>query len=133
MTPQLYSGLADMVLLVHVAIILFNVFGLVAIPLGAWRSWRFVRVFWWRAVHVALLAAVALQAVLERICFLTEWQDYLLQRAGETPSSEPLIRRWITSLIFWPLPLWFFTVLYVLIWIYVAALWWLVPPVPRRR
>lgn len=133
MTPQLSSLLADAILLGHVVVIAFNVFGLIAIPLGAWRGWRFVRVVWWRALHVALLAVVALQALLDRLCFLTEWQNYFLQQAGETASSAPLIQRWVSSVIFWPLPLWFFTVLYVLIWIYVAALWWLVPPTSRMR
>lgn len=133
MTPQLFSGLADLVLLAHLVVIAFNVFGLIAIPLGAWRGWRFVRIFWWRALHVAILAIVALQALLDRICFLTTWQDELLAQAGAATSGEPLIRRWIASLIFWPLPLWVFTVLYVAIWIYVVALWWLVPPRARQR
>jgi hypothetical protein len=28
----------------------------------------------------------------------------------------------------WPLPLWFFAALYVVVWIYVLVLWWRVPP-----
>jgi len=38
--------LAVTILAVHAAIILFNVFGLVAVPLSAIRGWRFVRVRW---------------------------------------------------------------------------------------
>ena len=49
MDPQYRFALADAVLLLHLGIVLFNVFGLIAIPLGAWRGWDFVRVFWWRA------------------------------------------------------------------------------------
>ena len=61
---------ATLILLVHFAIVAFNVFGLVAIPFGKWLRWEFVRGFWWRFFHVLSLAVVALQAVLGRACFL---------------------------------------------------------------
>jgi len=122
---------ARLVLAAHVAIIIFNVAGLVVIPLGAWRGWGFVRIFWWRALHLAILAAVAVQALFARACFLTLWQSALEERAGESASSAPLIARWLHDLLFWPLPLWFFAVLYVAVWLYALLLWRLVPP--RRR
>jgi hypothetical protein len=128
MDPKLLAGLADAVLWLHVIVVLFNVFGLVVVPIGAWRGWKFVHVFWWRALHVALLAVVAIQAVFGRACFLTLWQSDLLQQAGRAGSNAPLIQRWVTRLIFWPLPLWVFLVLYLAIWAYALALWWLVPP-----
>jgi hypothetical protein len=34
--------LAALVLAVHLLIIAFNLFGMIAIPLSAWRGWRFV-------------------------------------------------------------------------------------------
>ena len=120
-TPEI---LAIVILAVHVTVIAFNLFGLVAIPLGAWRGWRFVRIRWWRALHVAVLAAVALQALLGRACFLTIWQDALAGSAG----APPLIVRWVNSLIYWPLPIWFFATLYVAVFAYTLALWFLVPP-----
>lgn len=131
MDARLYSLLAQLVLAVHVGIILFNVAGLVLIPLGGWRGWGFVRIWWWRALHLAILALVAVQALLARACFLTLWQSALQERAGETASSVPLIERWVHDLLFWPLPLWFFAMLYVAVWLYTLLLWRLVPP--RRR
>jgi hypothetical protein len=122
---------AAVIFWLHMAVIAFNVFGLVVIPLGAWRGWGFVRVFWWRALHLAALIVVALQAVLGRACFLTIWESELLARAGAAGSSAPLIQAWITRLVFWPLPLWFFALLYVAIGVYALSLWWLVP-VDRR-
>lgn len=115
---------AGLVLTVHLAVIAFNLFGLVAIPLGAWRGWRFVTSRGWRLLHLASLAAVALQAVLGRACFLTIWQDDL---SGDN-AQAPLIMRVVNSLIYWPLPPWVFTTAYVAIFAYVAALWFLVPP-----
>lgn len=129
MPPTVLTALAFAVLALHVAVIAFNVFGLIAIPLGAQRGWTFVRVFWWRALHLVLLAAVALQALFGRACFLTLWQAALEQDAGAAASREPLIARWIDSVIFWNLPIWFFAVLYLAVWIYALALWRLVAPV----
>ena len=113
MSPRLLSVLADLVLSLHVLVIAFNVLGLVVIPLGAWRGWQFVRVLWWRALHVASLSLVAVQAVFARACFLTIWQSDLMQRAGERATEAPLIERWVMSAIFWPIPGWAFTALYV--------------------
>ncbi len=133
MNPKLLVGLADAVLWFHVIVVLFNVFGLVVVPIGAWRGWGFVRVFWWRALHLAMLAVVAIQAVFGRACFLTLWQSDLVQQAGKAGSNAPLLQRWVTQLIFWPVPLWFFVILYLAVWAYALALWWLVPPRRVRR
>lgn len=117
--------LAGTVLALHIGVILFNVFWLLAVPLGAWRGWHFVRITWWRWLHVGALAAVAVQALAGHACFLTLWQDALLGRGG---NQQPLIMRWVDRIIFWPLPLWFFIALYVVVWCYALALLWLVPP-----
>jgi hypothetical protein len=116
--------LALAILAFHLGIILFNVFGLVAIPLGAWRHWHFVRVRWWRVLHLAALGIVAMQAVFDQACILTLWQDELSGHGA----GAPLIMRWIDRLIYWPLPMWFFVLLYVAVFLYTVALWWLVPP-----
>lgn len=115
--------LGALVLAVHLAVIAFNLFGLVAIPLGAWRDWAFVRVRWWRLLHVVSLAVVAAQALAGRACFLTLWQGEL-SGTGE----EPLIMRFVNGVIYWPLPMWAFTAAYAAVFVYVLALWKLVPP-----
>jgi Protein of Unknown function (DUF2784) len=117
--------LATTVLMAHSAIILFNLFGLVAIPLGSWRRWRFVRAPVWRYLHVLALAAVAVQAALGRACFLTIWQEALTDGSQE---SQPLIARMVDALIYWPIPIWAFGVCYILIFTYALVLLWLVPP-----
>jgi hypothetical protein len=116
---------ADAVLWVHVAVIAFNLFGLVAVPIGALRGWRFVRIAWWRIAHVALLAAVAAQALLGRACILTVWQAAL---SGAARNPPPLIANFVDRLIYWRLPIWVFALLYGLVFAYAVALLWLVPP-----
>lgn len=123
------APLSALVLALHLVVIGFNLFGLVAIPLGARRGWAFVRIRWWRLLHLASLAVVALQALLGRACLLTIWQDDL----SGTAQRPPLIMRVVNSLIYWPLPIWVFTAIYVAVFAYVVALWFLVPPRPSRR
>jgi hypothetical protein len=118
------ASAASIVLILHLAVIAFNVLGLVAIPLGSALRWRWVRVRWWRALHLASWAVVAVQAVLGRACFLTLWQDRLTG-GGAQP---PLIERWVNGLIYWPLPIWVFGAIYLTLFAAVIALWWLVPP-----
>jgi hypothetical protein len=113
------------VLGVHLVVIAFNVSGLVAIPLGGWLGWGWVRVRWWRWLHLASMALVAVQAVAGQACFLTIWQSRL---SGSGGAPEPLILGVVNRLIFWPLPLWAFAALYVLLLVYVLALMKLVPP-----
>ena len=121
------AALAAIVLSAHMAVIAFNLIGLVTIPFGAWRDWSWVRTRWLRALHLASLAVVAVQAVVGRACFLTVWQDELSGGGG----ADPLIMRWVNSVIYWPLPMWAFTVGYVAVFAYVLALWRLVPPSRR--
>jgi hypothetical protein len=116
------------ILLVHFAIIAFNIAGCVVVPIGAWRRWRWVRGFWWRLAHLLSFAVVAAQALAGRACFLTVWQGDLAGRAH----VRPMIAGWINHLIYWPLPLWVFALAYVALFAYVLALWALVRPRWRR-
>lgn len=122
-------ALAEAVLAIHLVVIAFNLFGLVAIPLGGWLGWRWVRMGWWRWLHLALMGVVAVQAVAGQACFLTIVQARL---SGEGGPPQPLVMGVVNRLIFWPLPLWAFAVLYVLLLAYVLALMKLVPPRPPR-
>lgn len=119
------AAIGQSVLALHLAVIAFNLAGLVVIPLGAKLGWSLVRIRWLRLAHLASLAIVALQAVLGRACFLTIWQADLT--GGR---EEPLIMRWVNGVIYWPLPIWAFTALYLAVFAYVAALWWIVSPRP---
>jgi hypothetical protein len=133
MSPELLRAAASLVLYLHFAVVVFNVFWIVAIPLGAWRGWTFIRSFFWRAAHLVVLAVVALQAVVGALCFLTTWQNALLRAAGGSAGETSVVDTIVTRLIFWPLPLWAFVVIYVAAVVYALALWWLVPPQRRTQ
>ncbi|MGH8111580.1 MAG: DUF2784 domain-containing protein [Rhodanobacteraceae bacterium] len=112
------------ILLLHLAIIVFNIAGCIAIPVGVWRHWNWVRDFWWRLVHLVCWAVVAVQALLDRACFLTIWQADL----SGVSHTQPLIAHWIDRLIYLPIPLWVFAIIYVVLFLYVIALWVFVRP-----
>ncbi len=119
---------AAWILALHLVVIAFNVGGMVAIPLGAWRDWRWVRAPLWRTLHLVSLAIVAVQAVLGRACFLTLWQDDLQGRA-----AVPMIEQWVNRLVYWPIPMAVFTVIYLVVLFYVLWLWWCWPPTRQWR
>jgi hypothetical protein len=127
-TDHGFTFAATAVLLVHLAVVIFNVAALVVIPLGARLGWRLVRFYWLRLVHLVLMALVMVQAALGRACFLTLWQAALDDRAG---APEPMIAQWVNALLYWPLPLWVFAVIYAFAFAYCVALWWWVPPERR--
>jgi hypothetical protein len=124
MSPEIA---ATLILLIHLGVVVFNVFGLLAIPLGKWLDWEFVRGFWWRFAHVVSLAVVALQAVLGRACFLTIWENALRVHA-ETVGPPPMIATYVNSVLYWPLPLWVFAGGYLAVLLYALMLWRWVPP-----
>ncbi len=129
MSPALFQAAALAVLYFHFAVVVFNVFWLVIVPIGAWQEWPFVRNYWWRAVHLLALALVAVQAVAGRLCFLTTIQDYLQTRAGGSIQPSSLLTRLVERAVFWPLPDWIFAPLYLLALTWAAILWITVPPV----
>jgi len=125
-TPQ-GRVLPDLVLLLHFLIVGFIVGGLVLTWIGAAAGWRWVRNPWFRWLHLAAIAFVALEALLGYACPLTIWEDLL--RGGVRPES--FVGRWVYRLLYYQAPEWVFTTLYVA-WAAATLLTlWLVPP--RRR
>ena len=128
MSPALAAALADAILMLHVGIVAFVVLGAVAIPLGAWLRWRWVRGFRWRVMHVVLMGAIALQAWLGASCPLTVWEQALRQRAGEAVYRESFIEHWLSRLIFFEAPWWSFVAAYTGFAAFVLFLWRVAPP-----
>jgi len=116
------SRLADLVLLVHFAFVLFVVGGLALIWIGAAAGWSWVRNFWFRVAHLAAIVLVAGEALVGVWCPLTLWEDALRGVQGE----KGFVARWIHRLMFYDVPGWMFTIAYVLFALVVALSWRLV-------
>lgn len=127
-----YRALADAVLIVHVAVVLFVVLGLVAIVLGNRAGWSWVNGFWWRAAHIAAIVVVALQAWLDRYCPLTILESWLREQAGQPAYARSFIQHWLQQLIYYDAPLWLFAIVYTIFGGLVVWAWRRFPPERRR-
>lgn len=119
--------LADLVLLVHFAVALSIAAGFLLIPWGAVAGWRWVRLRWLRLTHVGTIVFVALESLAGIACPLTVWEDML---RGAARSDAGFVERWLGRLLYWDLPMGFFTGLYVALALAALVLWWRVPPRP---
>lgn len=128
LSPALAALLADAILVLHGGIVLFVLLGGLAIPLGAWRGWDWVRGRRWRLAHLLLMAYIALQAWLGALCPLTVWEQALRARAGQAAYSETFIEHWLSRLIFFEAPWWVFVAAYSAFALAMLALWIAVPP-----
>lgn len=125
------AWLADVVLVVHLAVVLFVIGGLLAIVAGNLLGWPWVNGWWFRGAHVAAIATVVVQSWLGIECPLTTLEAWLRVRSGTTPHGMGFIAYWVQRLLFYQAPLWLFVLLYTGFGALVAAVWWLYPP--RRR
>lgn len=117
---------ADALLVLHFAIVVFIAGGLVLTWIGAWLAWAWVRNPWFRYVHLAAIAFVALEAIVGMTCPLTAWEDAL--RGGV--HAESFVGRWARYLLYYRAPEWLFTALYVA---WTAATLFTLRLVPPRR
>lgn len=130
---QIYQWLADGVLALHVAVVLFVVLGLAAILVGGMRGWPWVRNRWFRLGHLGAILVVVLQAWLGVICPLTTLEVWLREQAGAGGYSGSFIEHWLQALLYYEAPAWVFVVAYTLFAGAVALAWWRFPPFGRRR
>ena len=101
---------ADALLVLHFAIVVFIVGGLILVWIGAAAGWRWIRNPWFRYAHLGAIVFVAGEAVLGYACPLTIWEDML--RGGVRPES--FIGRWVYRLLYYRAPEWMFTTAYAL-------------------
>jgi len=122
------SLLADVILVVHFAFVLFVVGGFALILVGAALGCAWIRNPAFRYAHLAAIVFVALEALVGMACPLTVWEDALRRANADGPS---FVGRWVSRLLYYDLPQWVFTVAYVLFAVAViASLIWFPP---RRR
>lgn len=66
-----YSLLADLVLLAHMAVVVFVVGGLLLIIVGNLRGWLWVNLLAFRVAHFLAVGVIVVQAWLGELCPLT--------------------------------------------------------------
>lgn len=125
--------LADAVLVLHVAIVLFVVGGLVLIVLGNLRAWPWVNAWSFRLAHLATIGVVVAEAWWGIVCPLTTLEMWLREQAQGSTYGGSFVEHWLQALLFWQAPPWVFTAAYTLFGVAVLAAWWRYPPRRRSR
>ena len=133
--------LADAIVVLHLAYVLFVLLGFAAIWIGAWLHWSWTRRRAFRVTHLACTLVVALEAVFGVVCPLTEWEYELRLEAGQVPRcrgevpTEPIsfVGRLVRSVLFYDAPPWVLTTCYVVFGLVVLATFVWLPPLWRPR
>lgn len=129
--PAYWQWLADLVLAVHVAIVLFVIMGVVLIVLGNAWGWRWVNHMWFRLAHLATILVVVAEAWLGLVCPLTTLEMWLREQAGSRVYAGSFIQYWLQRLLYYEAPDWVFILIYSLFALLVLAVWWRYPPLRR--
>ena len=127
--------LADAVLLLHLAVVVFIVGGLVLIVAGNLRGWRGVNAPLFRWLHLGAIATVVAQSWLGMVCPLTTLEQWLRRQAGDAGYAGGFIAHWVSAVLFYQAPDWVFVAAYTAFGAAVAGAWLAWPPRrrPRRR
>ena len=131
--PLPYQLLADVVLSLHVAIVVFVVGGLVFIIAGNLRAWRWANALWFRAAHLTAIAVVIAEAWIGVVCPLTTFEMWLRVKAHATTYAGSFVEYWFQRILYYEAPAWVFALGYSLFGLAVVATWWYFPPRLNRR
>lgn len=127
-----YQLLADIVLVLHVAVVAFVVGGLAAVIVGNRLGWLWVNTLSFRIAHLGAIAFVVAQAWLGMVCPLTSLEAWLRVRAGQRGYSGGFIEHWLQRVLYYDAPPWVFITVYSLFALAVGAAWWYYPPRGRK-
>ncbi len=121
--------LADIVLIIHFLFVLFVVGSLPLIWVGEWMRLGVVRNPRFRLAHIVAILFVVVESFVGMVCPLTLLEDRL--RGGG--SGGDFIQRWLHRILFYDVPEWILTMIYILFAILVIITFKLLPPRPRKR
>ena len=129
--PHSFLLLADVVLVLHFAVVVFVLGGLLAVFVGNMLHWQWVNALLFRATHLLAIGVVVLQAWLGQLCPLTILESWLRRQGGEAAYTASFIEHWLQRIMFYEAPFWVFTLAYSAFGLLVLAAWYYFPP--KRR
>jgi len=130
---HLLGDLADLVLVVHFAVVVFVVAGLPVVVAGNVLHWHWVNALPFRVAHLAAIGIVVVQAWLGQYCALTELESWLRAQAGQLPYEQSFVGHWLQRLLYYRAPMWVFTLAYTAFALLVLWAWWRFPPNRRQH
>ena len=124
----LWQGLADAVLVIHAAYVLFVVGGQALIVIGCFQRWEWTRCRMFRLMHLVAICFVMLETWLGISCPLTILENYLRLQADFAAYKNSFIDHWVRWAIFYAAPEWIFTLIYTAFTMLVILTWLAYPP-----
>ncbi|HEV3203475.1 MAG TPA: DUF2784 family protein [Gemmataceae bacterium] len=128
-----YGLLADAIVAVHVAYVVYILFGQLAILTGWVWGWQWIRNPWFRLTHLVAIVIVALEAIGGIECPLTKWEADLRGLAGQEVADATFIGRFTHAILFYDVPLWILNTCYIALALVVVGTLLLIPPRFRKR
>lgn len=125
---SLFQMLADGVLIVHIAFIVFVVLGLLLVIAGGCLRWRWTANLRFRLAHLVAIVFVVLESWFGVACPLTTLELWLRRRAGQVIFDGDFIAFWMRQFFFFEAPSWVFTLCYSVFAAMVVGSWLLFPP-----
>jgi len=121
----LYGFLADTILVIHFAFVVFVVLGFMLILVGLLARWSWVHNRKFRFAHLGAIGLVVLQAWFGQLCPLTVWENELRRRAGQSGYAESFVEHWLHEVLFYQAEPWVFTTVYTCFGVLVVLVWFL--------
>lgn len=122
------STLADIVLLVHFAYVLFVVLGLAVVWIGYFLKWDFVHNLRFRLLHLVAMGYVVYESLSNRDCPLTTWENQLRMSAGGGVYQVTFMEFWIHRIMYYDFSPQTFMIVYVLFFTALVLSFWYVKP-----
>lgn len=123
-----YRFAADAIVLLHMTYALVVVLGLPVTWMGILLKQEWVRNFWWRCGHLAMIAIVVAEAWAGIPCPLTVWERDLRTLAQQQSYSGDFIANLVHEWLFYEAPQWAFTTAYSLFGFLVFISFVVAPP-----
>jgi len=124
----MYTLLANLTAMIHVAYILFVLAGQGLILIGWARGWHWTRARIFRMLHLAAIGFVVIETLSGIFCPLTLLENYLRARSGDALYSSSFIGYWVDWLIYYNAPEWVFALVYSVFFIVVVVTFIVYPP-----
>jgi Protein of Unknown function (DUF2784) len=124
----LYRIAADGVVILHLGYVSFVVIGQLLILVGILRGWHWIRGFRFRVVHLAAIAVVVTESLLEVTCPLTTLEQFLRRQGGEATYRGDFIGNCVHDLLFFDCEPQVFRLIYALFGLLVLVTFVIAPP-----
>lgn len=129
METSTYALLADVTAAVHFSYVLFVVLAQAYIMVGWLFFWPLTRSTGFRLTHLLMMLVVSVQEILGLRCPLTVLESIFRERAGQTINEDTtFLMEIVRRTMFFALPDWMFTFMYVGFGALVALTFITMPP-----